>query len=353
MRAGARVLVVAGLDPSGGAGLAADLEALGAAGARGWPVAAAITAQGPRGVRGWSPVPVEMVLAQVDALLDGAPRPPGAVKTGMLGTAALAHALAARLLEPDLAGVPLVVDPVLLASSGALLVDLGDGTPAEALGPLLARCRVVTPNLDELAALTGLEVGDDEAAVAAARTLRARAVLVKGGHRAGAPVDLLVEARRVTRFTGRRRPGTARGTGCRLASALAGLLARGASLQEAVRGAKRVVERYLDAAARQRARLARPRPPVHLGEEGVGPEEDQVDGGERALALLGDDELDLLGVARRSGLLVLLLLPVEEHHDVGVLLDGARLAQVGEHGGLALALLHAAVELRQAPRWGS
>jgi hydroxymethylpyrimidine/phosphomethylpyrimidine kinase len=250
VRREATVLVVAGLDPTGGAGLAADLEALGAVGARGWPVAAALTAQGPKGVRGWSPVPEAMLLAQVDALLDGAPRRPGAVKTGMLGTAALARALAARLAARDLARVPLVVDPVLLSSSGALLLDLGDGSPAESLGPLLARARLVTPNLDELAALTGLPVGDDDAAVAAARRLGVRAVLVKGGHRGGAPVDLLVEGRRVTRFRGRRRPGTARGTGCRLASALAGLLARGASLEEAVRGAKRVVERYLDAVAR-------------------------------------------------------------------------------------------------------
>jgi hydroxymethylpyrimidine/phosphomethylpyrimidine kinase len=249
VRREARVLVVAGLDPSGGAGLAADLEALAAVGARGWPVATAITAQGPRGVRGWSPVPVDLLLAQVDALLDGAPRRPGAVKTGMLGTAALAGALAARLAARDLARVPLVVDPVLLSSSGTLLLDLAGGSAAEVLGPLLARARVVTPNLDELAALAGCEVGDDEAAVAAARRLGARAVLVKGGHRQGAPVDLLVEGRRVTRYAGRRRPGTARGTGCRLAAALAGLLARGAPLDEAVRGARRVVERYLDAAA--------------------------------------------------------------------------------------------------------
>jgi hydroxymethylpyrimidine/phosphomethylpyrimidine kinase len=72
---------------------------------------------------------------------------------------------------------------------------------------------------------------------------------VKGGHRGGAPIDLLVEGRRVTRFVGRRRPGTARGTGCRLASAIAGWLARGAPLDEAVRRAKRALERYLDRAA--------------------------------------------------------------------------------------------------------
>jgi hydroxymethylpyrimidine/phosphomethylpyrimidine kinase len=250
MRRQATVLVVAGLDPTAGAGLAADLEGLRGAGARGWPVVAAITAQGPKGVRGWSPVPVEMLLAQLDALLDGALRPPDAVKTGMLGTAALARALAARLRRRDLARVPLVVDPVLLSSSGARLLDLAGGSPAEAIGPLISQARVVTPNLDELRALTGLEVGDDDAAVAAARTLGARAVLVKGGHRAGAPVDLLVEGRKLTRFTGRRRPGTARGTGCRLASALAGLLGRGASLEAAVRGAKQLVERYLDEVGR-------------------------------------------------------------------------------------------------------
>jgi len=76
-------------------------------------------------------------------------------------------------------------------------------------------------------------------------------VLVKGGHRRGDPVDLLVRGREVRRYEGRRRPGTARGTGCRLASALAGLLAQGAALEEAVRGAKRVVERYLDAERRR------------------------------------------------------------------------------------------------------
>jgi hydroxymethylpyrimidine/phosphomethylpyrimidine kinase len=250
MKKDATVLLVAGLDPTAGAGLAADLEALAAVKARGWPVAAALTAQGPRGVRGWSPVPVEMLLAQVDALLDGAPRRPGAIKTGMLGTAELASALAGRLSARDLAKVPLVVDPVLLSSSGALLLDTADVSPREALAPLLERARLVTPNLEELRALTGLPTAGDEAAVEAARRLGVRAVLVKGGHREGAPVDLLVEGRRVTRFTGRRRPGTARGTGCRLASALAGLLARGATLEEAIRGAKRVVERYLDASGR-------------------------------------------------------------------------------------------------------
>lgn len=241
-----RVLIVAGLDPSGGAGLVADLEALRAAGARGWSVAAALTAQGPRGARGFEPVSEAMLLAQIDALLAGRERP-GAVKTGMLASAANARALAARLSNAPLAKVPLVVDPVLAASSGAPLFDAGGASPGEALAPLLARARLVTPNLPELAALTGDDVSTDAAAIRAAGQLPARAVLVKGGHRAGAPVDLLVEHGRVVRFPGRRRTGSARGTGCRLASAIAAFLAAGAPLEEAVRRAKRIVERYLDA----------------------------------------------------------------------------------------------------------
>jgi hydroxymethylpyrimidine/phosphomethylpyrimidine kinase len=231
------VLVVAGLDPTGGAGLAADAEALAWAGARPWLVAAALTAQGPRGARGAFPVAPEILAAQLGAL-EGAERP-RAVKTGMVGTAANAALVAARVP----ARVPLVVDPVLAASSGLPLLD---GPPRAALLPLLERAALATPNWPELAALAGRAIGSDEEAIRAARELPARAVLVKGGHREGAPTDLLVQGRRVNRFTGRRRAGTARGTGCRLASAIAGLLARGVALDEAVRRAKRFVERYID-----------------------------------------------------------------------------------------------------------
>ena len=251
-----RVLVVAGLDPSGGAGLVADLEAVRGAGADAWLVATALTAQGPGGARGFEPAGEAMVLRQIDALVGRPGSAPSrgaerarAVKTGMLATAGIARTLAARLAEAPLSRAPLVVDPVLAATSGAPLLDPGGLSPGEALAPLLARARLATPNLAELAVLSGREVDDDAAAVRAARLLPARAVLVKGGHRGGAALDLLVEGRRVTRFAGRRRPGTARGTGCRLASAIAGWLARGAPLDEAVRRAKRAVERYLDRAA--------------------------------------------------------------------------------------------------------
>jgi hydroxymethylpyrimidine/phosphomethylpyrimidine kinase len=244
-----RVLVAAGLDPSGGAGLLADLEALRAAGAQGWAVATALTAQGPRGARAMEPVPAGLVLRQIDALLDGARQRPRALKTGMLGSAENARALAARFGAAPLAGVPLVVDPVLRSSSGlALLSDSRRRPPAAVLGPLLERAALATPNWPELEALAGRPLASEAEAVAAARALPARAVLVKGGHRQGEPVDLLVRGRSVVRFRGRRRAGIARGTGCRLASAVAALLARGARLEDAIRWAKRYVERYLDRA---------------------------------------------------------------------------------------------------------
>jgi len=249
---GARVLVLAGLDPSGGAGLLADLEALAAVGARGFAVATALTAQGPGGARAVEPVSPAFVRAQLDALLEGGGERPRAAKTGMVATAANAAALAERLSRPALSRIPLVVDPVLAASSGLPLLDGGGRTPRRALGPLLARATLLTPNWPELELLAGRALGSEEEAVRAARELGAAAVLVKGGHRAGPPVDLLVRGRRVTRLAGRRRPGTARGTGCRLASAVAGLLAQGVPLEDAARRAKRVVERYLDAALQAR-----------------------------------------------------------------------------------------------------
>lgn len=247
---GPRVLVCAGLDPSGGAGLLADLEALAAAGARGWAVATAFTAQGPRGARSVLPAPPGMLVAQVDALLEGGSERPRAMKTGMLGSGANAAALAERFAARPLVRVPLVVDPVLAASSGLSLLEAADAR--EALDALLSRATLATPNWPELEALAGRPLGSEEEAIRAARQLPARAVLVKGGHRAGEPVDLLVRGRAVLRIRGRRRPIDARGTGCRLASAIAGFLARGLTLEYAVRRAKRVVERYLDATARGR-----------------------------------------------------------------------------------------------------
>ena len=243
---GPRVLLFGGLDPTGGAGLFADLEALSAVGASGWGMATALTAQGPRGARSAEPVALATLSAQLRSLLDGARERPRAAKTGMLGTAAHAAALARWLSRPPLSRLPLVVDPVLRASSGLALFDAGRRSAGRALQPFLERATLATPNWPELELLAGRSLGSEEEAVRAARELPSRAVLVKGGHRNGPPVDVLVRGRRVIRIEGTRRPGTARGTGCRLASAVAGLLAGGIPLEEAVRRAKRVVELYLD-----------------------------------------------------------------------------------------------------------
>jgi hydroxymethylpyrimidine/phosphomethylpyrimidine kinase len=241
-----KVLVAAGLDPSGGAGLLADASALAAVGAEAYGVATALTAQGAGGAVAMEPVPPAFLEAQLDALLAGRGERPRALKTGMLGSAENAALLARRFSRSPFRRLPLVVDPVLAASSGLPLLDTRGRPPLEVLGPLLERATLATPNWPELEALAGRRLGGEDEAVAAARALPARAVLVKGGHREGPPVDLLVRGRRVVRLSGRRRPGTARGTGCRLASAAAGLLARGLPLEEAVRRAKRLVERYLD-----------------------------------------------------------------------------------------------------------
>ncbi len=240
----ASVLVLAGLDPSGGAGLLADAEAIRAGGGRPLACATAITVQTTRAVRRFEALPVPLVIEQAVALAeeDG---PIAAVKLGMLGSPAIVAAVAELARDGRLAGVPWVIDPVLRASSGAAL-----GAAARAYDALVAAGAVLTPNVPEAAALADRPVPEDEASlIACARILverGARAVIAKGGHLPGEPADLVVTAGGVTRLPGVRRAGTRRGTGCRFASALATALARGASLEEAARTAKDYVATYLD-----------------------------------------------------------------------------------------------------------
>ena len=239
------VLVVAGLDPSGGAGLLADAEAIRAAGARPLCCASSITVQTTRAVRGFHALAPELVAAQVRALAEEE-GPIGAVKLGMLGSAEVARVLAGLRDHPALRDAAWVIDPVIRSSSGAWLVEGG----AAAYGPLLARATVLTPNLAEAAALLGTpepaSIGQMAEAGGTLRSLGPGAVLVKGGHLAGEPVDLLVTAEGARELRGSRRPGTRRGTGCRLASHLAGRLAAGADLAAAAAHAKAFVAAYLD-----------------------------------------------------------------------------------------------------------
>lgn len=238
------VLVLAGLDPSGGAGLLADAEAVRAAGGRPLCVATALTVQSNRRARSFRVVEPALVCAQAFALLDD--EEIAAVKVGMIGNAAGAAAvveIAAR------AGVPLIVDPVLAASSGASLFEGTLGQARAAYAPLLVRAALVTPNLSEAQALLELPAapnGPDsmEAAGRALVAQGAQAALVKGGHLGGDPLDVLVSAAGVQRWTAPRLPG-GRGTGCRLASAIAAGLARGLPLAAAVEGGRAFVRAVL------------------------------------------------------------------------------------------------------------
>jgi len=225
------VLVLAGLDPSGGAGLLADAEAIRAMGARPLCVATALTVQTTRAARSFKAVDAALIAESVRALLEE--EEVRAIKIGMVGDASNARAI--RALLPQ--GVPVVVDPVLAASSGTPLFS---GRPRELLE--LARGALLTPNLAEAEAL--LEGPAD------ARTLLARgpaAVLLKGGHLPGPPTDVLALPANTESFSAGRIPVKARGTGCRLASAIAAGLARGTPVREAVIDARRYVREYLQA----------------------------------------------------------------------------------------------------------
>jgi hydroxymethylpyrimidine/phosphomethylpyrimidine kinase len=236
------VLVLAGLDPSGGAGLLADAEAIRAAGARPLCVATALTVQTSRRALRFQPVDAALIEEQCSALI--AEEPIASVKLGMLGgaeAAAAASRAAARV------SMPLVIDPVLRASSGAGLF-VGDARAAYA--ELLRLGPVVTPNLAEARDLLALpaEPRDSDEMAQAGRALvllGAKAALVKGGHLAGDAVDVLVTATARADLRGSRLAGSKRGTGCRLASTLAARLALGDDLETAARWAKQAVAAYL------------------------------------------------------------------------------------------------------------
>ncbi len=248
-------LAIAGLDPSGGAGLAADLRSFGAAGVWGAAVCAALTVQSTRGVRAVRAVPAALVLAQArEVLADARVR---ALKTGALGSAANARAVLRLVAEHP--GVPVVVDPVMIPSRRAAQATLhGRGTgPLRALAEAAA---LVTPNLAEAAALLGRAVDEDAAPDAAAALVAAgaQAALVKGGHGRGAEsVDwLALRGGRLVRIARpRRRAPPFHGGGCTLASLIAGRLAaragrgavRGEELVEAARWARVRIDRALAA----------------------------------------------------------------------------------------------------------
>ena len=232
-------LTIAGSDSGGGAGIQADLKTFAAHGVFGLTAITAITAQNTVTVSRVLTVPPDMVLAQIAAVVSDFPI--GATKIGMLATADIAAAVAAALDEHRLRNV--VLDPVMVAKGGSRLLD--EAAVAVVRDRLLSRAEVVTPNVPEAEALTGLRIGSgDDLEPAAARlvALGARAVIVKGGHLAGPAVDLLFDGLTATRLHADRIPGRhTHGTGCTFSSALAARLALGDTLIDAARAAKAYV----------------------------------------------------------------------------------------------------------------
>ncbi|WP_454288459.1 bifunctional hydroxymethylpyrimidine kinase/phosphomethylpyrimidine kinase [Rhizobium arsenicireducens] len=232
------VLSIAGSDPSGGAGIQADLKAFSARGVYGMAALTALTAQNTQGVSAVHAVPPDFVAEQIrmvfaDVRVD-------AVKTGMIANAAIAEAVAGAL-EPH-RGMPIVLDPVMVAKGGASLLD---PRAVEALMTrLLPLATLITPNLPEAAALLGEREAADRATMEAqALRLRARgpaAVLVKGGHLGGTESpDVLVSDAGAHWFEAPRIPTkNTHGTGCSLSSAIAAELAKGSAPAEAVAAAK-------------------------------------------------------------------------------------------------------------------
>lgn len=228
-----RVLVIAGSDSGGGAGIQADIKTITALGGYAATAITAVTVQNTLGVTGVHPIPLDVIAAQARAVLDdiGA----DALKTGMLGDAAVVETVAQCLDHAG--GVPAVVDPVMVAKGGApLLAEAAIGAVKSLMIP---RAALLTPNAPEAAALTGLGVETTDDLRRAGEVLLgmgARAVLMKGGHVAGdRVVDILMTAAGETTFEGERIDTRhTHGTGCTLASACAAGLAQGLRLEDAV-----------------------------------------------------------------------------------------------------------------------
>lgn len=232
------VLSIAGSDPSGGAGIQADLKAFSARGVYGMAAMTALTAQNTQGVSGVHPVPADFVARQVHAVF--ADIRVDAVKIGMIANGEIAQAVADVLAVHK--GIPVVLDPVMIAKGGASLLD--SAAVSVLIHHLLPLASLITPNLPEAAALLGENEAQDRATMQAQAekllTLGAKAVLLKGGHLPGddSP-DVLVSGSETLWFEGRRiNTANTHGTGCSLSSALAAELAKGLSLQDAVAAAR-------------------------------------------------------------------------------------------------------------------
>lgn len=261
MSAIGRVLIVAGSDCGGGAGIQADIKTVTALGGYAATAVTALTVQDTTGVHGVHTVPTDIIAAQMKAVL--ADIGADAVKTGMLHDNGVIHTVC-DVIEAQGGGARLVVDPVMVAKGGAKLLD---PDASDALrGRLVPMADLVTPNAPELAALTGMAVRTDadlERAGEALLAAGARAVLAKGGHLEGQDlVDILLTAEGSRRFSSPRIDTRhTHGTGCTLASAIAVRLAQGAALDDAVAAARA----YVHEAIRTAPGLGRGHGPLNHG----------------------------------------------------------------------------------------
>ncbi|HEX6784834.1 MAG TPA: bifunctional hydroxymethylpyrimidine kinase/phosphomethylpyrimidine kinase [Sphingomicrobium sp.] len=234
----ARILIIAGSDSGGGAGIQADIKTVTMLGGHAMTAVTAVTAQNTVGVTAVHPVPTEMILAQIEAIIGDIGV--DAVKIGMIGGSFAAEQIASRMerLRSEQPGIPIVFDPVMVATSGAQLAD--DATIA-AFGRLMDVATLTTPNLPELKRLTA----EDDPVSAALRLVGEHgcAVLIKGGHEEGdALADALIETDNMTSWQGQRIDTTStHGTGCTLASAIALFLAEGIGLPDAIARAREFV----------------------------------------------------------------------------------------------------------------
>jgi len=261
----ARILIIAGSDSGGGAGIQADIKTVTLLGGHAMTAITALTAQNTLGVTAVHAVPAEMVIAQIDAVASDIGV--DAVKIGMIGSAATVEAVADRLDAPDLAQVPVVFDPVMIATSGSRLAD--EATIA-AFGRLLRRATVSTPNLDELRALSMMSVADEIAIHNAAgyliEEMGSGAILATGVRLPGGRImtrdsdvstddmlfDFLYEKKEgwqeICWHADRIDTIHDHGTGCTLASGIATGLAQGMKLPDAIARAREFVRRALLAA---------------------------------------------------------------------------------------------------------
>ena len=229
-------LTIAGSDPSGGAGLQADLKTFHRFGVYGEAVVTLITVQNTRGVTRVSTLDSALVAAQIQAVLEDIP--PQAAKVGALGSREIVEAVAR---EAGRFSFPLIVDPVMISKHGARLID--EAATRTLIEELIPRTFLLTPNLDEAAALTGLLVEDRDGMARAAQKLAsfgAANVLVKGGHLRGEALDLLyLSGGEIREFSASRiETRHTHGSGCTYSAAITALLAKGTPLIDAVGRAK-------------------------------------------------------------------------------------------------------------------